>query len=125
VRLLLYTHILLWWLGDSAALAPRGRELIESHDNQIFYSAASIWELRIKQALGKLELSESFALVLSEQPFEPLAVSVAHAHEVQTLPMLHRDPFDRMLIAQARIERLALLTHDETIGRYDVHTVLV
>jgi PIN domain nuclease of toxin-antitoxin system len=124
VRLLLDTHFLLWWLADDPALGDRAREVISAPENLIFFSAASVWEIRIKQGIGKLELPNNFADVLAGQALEPLAVLVAHAHGLQDLPPLHRDPFDRLLIAQARIERLTLLTRDQIISRYDVATLL-
>jgi PIN domain nuclease of toxin-antitoxin system len=125
VRILLDTHVLLWWLNDDPTLGDRGRELISTAENLIFFSAASIWEIRVKQGTGKLDLPEDFAEVLAGQPFESLAVTVEHAHTLQDLPLLHRDPFDRLLVAQARTDRLTLLTHDRTIAQYDVSTLLV
>jgi PIN domain nuclease of toxin-antitoxin system len=124
VRILLDTHFLLWWLGDDPALGERGRELIAQAENLVFFSAASVWELRIKEGIGKIELPDDFAAVLSEQAFEPLAVTVKHAHAVHDLPHHHRDPFDRVLIAQARVEGLTILTRDVEFGRYDVATLL-
>jgi PIN domain nuclease of toxin-antitoxin system len=124
VRILLDTRFVLWWLADDLDLGERARELIAAPENLIFYSAASIWEIRIKHALGKLDLPDEFADALDRQAFEPLAISVDHAHAVQDLPQLHRDPFDRLLIAQARCERLTILTRDGIIGQYDVATVL-
>ena len=124
MRILLDTHFLLWWLMDDAALGDRGRDLISTPENLIFFSAASIWEMRIKQGIGKLELPEDFVDVLADQAFEPLAVTVEHAHAVHGLPLLHRDPFDRVLIAQARLERLTLLTRDHIIAQYDVAALL-
>jgi len=124
MRILLDTHFLLWWLMDDAALGDRGRDLISMPENLIFFSAASIWEMRIKQGIGKLELPESFVDVLADQAFEPLAVTVEHAHALHGLPVLHRDPFDRVLIAQARLERLTLLTRDHIIAQYDVAALL-
>lgn len=124
MRILLDTNFVLWWLADDLDLGERARELIAAPENLIFYSAASIWEIRIKQALGKLDLPDEFAEALGHQAFEPLAISVTHAHALQDLPQLHRDPFDRLLIAQARCERLTILTRDGIIGQYDVATVL-
>lgn len=120
MRILLDTHFLLWWLADDPALGDRGRELISSPENLIFFSAASIWEMRIKQGLGKLDLPDNFAEVLADQAFEPLAITVDHTHALHGLPLHHRDPFDRLLIAQARFERLTLLTRDHVINQYDV-----
>lgn len=124
MRILLDTHFLLWWLADDPELGERGRTLIARPENLIFFSAVSIWEIRIKHALGKLDLPDDFAGALGREAFEPLAVTVEHAHAVQDLPQLHRDPFDRLLIAQARCERLTILTREGIIGQYEVPTVL-
>jgi PIN domain nuclease of toxin-antitoxin system len=97
--------------------------LDDSVRDVIALSAASIWEIRIKQAIGKLALPANFADVLARQPFEPLAVTVAHAHALQELPLLHRDPFDRLLIAQARVEGMTILTRDNAFTQYDVSTL--
>jgi PIN domain nuclease of toxin-antitoxin system len=125
VRLLLDTHVLLWWLADDPQLGERGRELIATPEHVVFYSAASIWEIRIKAALGKLELPDTFADALSAQAFESLSVTSAHAHALRDLPMHHRDPFDRMLVCQARLENLTLVTHDAALTAYDVATLHV
>jgi len=124
MRVLLDTHFLLWWLADDPALGNQGREVISTPENLIFFSAASVWEIRIKQGIGKLDVPDDFADVLAAQPFEPLSVTVGHAHALRDLPTLHRDPFDRLLIAQARLERLTILTRDRVIGQYDVPTLL-
>jgi PIN domain nuclease of toxin-antitoxin system len=124
MRLLLDTHVLLWWLADDASLGESARDAIANPETLILFSAASIWEIRIKQAIGKIDLPANFDELLADQPFEPLSVNVSHAHAVKDLPMLHRDPFDRMLIAQARIERLTILTRDQIITQYDVPTLL-
>jgi PIN domain nuclease of toxin-antitoxin system len=124
VRILLDTHILLWWLADDPALGDRARDVISTPDNLVFYSAASIWEIRIKQAIGKLEIPDDFADVLASQALEPLAITVSHAHGLQDLPPHHRDPFDRLLVAQARHERLTMLTRDQAITEYDVAVLL-
>ena len=125
MKVLLDTHVLLWWLADDAALSLRGRALLESTGNVLFVSAVSIWELRIKQALGKIELPSDFAEVLEAQGFEALPVTIAHAHALSGLPMHHRDPFDRMLVAQASSDGLTLATHDEHLTRYSVAVELV
>lgn len=124
MRILLDTHVLLWWLVDDPQLGASGREVIAAPENLIAFSAASVWEIRIKQAVGKLDLPVDFADVLARQPFEPLAVTVAHAHALRELPLLHRDPFDRLLIAQARVEGMTILTRDHAIPQYDVPTLL-
>ena len=124
MRLLLDTHVLLWWLADDAGLGESARDAIANPETLVLFSAASIWEIRINQAIGKIDLPVNFSELLADQPFEPLAVTVSHAHAVKDLPLLHRDPFDRMLIAQARIERLTILTRDHIITQYDVPTLL-
>ena len=87
-------------------------------------SSAVIWEIRIKQALGKLEIPSNFRKVLDRQPFEMLAISAEHAHAVGDLPAHHRDPFDRMLIAQATVERLTLVTRDTIIRDYKIPVII-
>jgi PIN domain nuclease of toxin-antitoxin system len=121
---LIDTHFLLWWLADDPALGERARHVIASPENLVCYSAASIWEIRIKQSIGKLELPEGFTDSLAAQAFVPLAITTAHAHAIQDLPLHHRDPFDRILIAQARLENLTLLTRDDQIAKYEVATFI-
>jgi PIN domain nuclease of toxin-antitoxin system len=114
------THALLWWLADDRQLGDEARRAIAEPANAVCISAVSIWEARIKQAIGKLELPDDFATVLSEQAFLELPVTVEHAHALAELPMHHRDPFDRMLIAQATVEGLVLATRDGAFDAYDV-----
>ena len=111
MNLLLDTHALLWWLGDPASLSARAREAIVNPENTVFLSAVVVWEIRIKEAIGKLELPEEFGEVLDQQPFVALPVTVEHAHAVGRLPAIHSDPFDRMLVAQALCDCL-LYTSD-------------
>jgi len=125
VNLLLDTHVLVWWLDDAKALSAKARKLIAATNNTVFISAASIWELRIKEALGKVDLPKRFEEVLNSQPFEQLSITASHAHALRSLPPHHRDPIDRMLIAQAQTESLILVTHDEILKDYDVEVVLV
>jgi len=105
MNLLLDTHILLWWRDDNASLPVNAREAIADTDNVIILSAAVIWEIRIKQAIGKLNIAPNFYHVIKKQGFEMLAITSDHAHAVGDLPEHHRDPFDRILIAQAILER--------------------
>ena len=123
MNLLLDIHVLLWWLEDDPTLAAAAREAIADADNTVYLSAVVVWEIRIKQALGKLELPADFEPVLAEQPFVDLPVSVHHAHAVARLPMHHRDPFDRMLAAQARCEGFRLVTRDAALSAYGVPTL--
>ncbi len=120
MNLLLDTHIVLWWLDDNPALPSAVKHRIAHGENLVFLSAAVVWEIRIKEALGKLDIPSDFSLVLDRQPFEKLAIKVEHAHAVKDLPPHHRDPFDRMLIAQAVTEGLTIATHDPVFEKYSV-----
>ena len=120
MNLLLDTHVLLWWLDDHPVLKQKYRNVIADGNNLVFLSAASVWEIRIKAALGKLVIPANFEEVLNNQDLEPLAITLEHAHGVAQLPPHHRDPFDRMLIAQAISEGFTLATQDRTFHQYDV-----
>lgn len=122
---LLDSHVLLWWLGDSPRLGTAVRRALADPDNRVLVSAASIWEIGIKQALGKLRAPESLLGLLQQEGFEELPITAAHAEAAARLPMLHRDPFDRMLVAQSRLEGLILVTHDDPMGGYDVELLRV
>lgn len=125
MKLLLDTHVLLWWLDDDAALSPAVRDKIADGRNTVIISAASIWEIQIKQAIGKLALPAEFRSVLEDQPFEMLDITAEHAFALKDLPMHHRDPFDRMLVAQAMVEGLTLVTHDIHLKNYPVKIIPV
>jgi PIN domain nuclease of toxin-antitoxin system len=120
VRLLLDTHPLLWWVTDSAALSAEARQAIADRRNSVHVSVASIWEIAIKAGKGKLKLYDEFDPTLDQEPFARLAILTPHARAVRALPHIHGDPFDRLLIAQARVEDLTLVTRDPLINRYDV-----
>lgn len=120
MNLLLDTHILLWWLDDSPSLSKQARNAISDTDNLIILSAAVIWEIRIKQALEKLKIAKNFYEVIKEQGFEMLSITSDHAYAVGELPKHHRDPFDRMLIAQAKFENLTIVTHDAIFKKYQI-----
>jgi len=123
LKVLLDTHFLLWWLEDAGELGDKGRRVIANPENLIFVSAATMWELRIKEGIGKLELPQNFAEVVANEQFESLSVTARHTEALLGLPMHHRDPFDRMLVAQARVEGLTILTLDPFIPLYDVDTL--
>jgi len=123
MNLLLDTHVLLWWLDDHPTLSKKARAAIADGGNLVFISAAVIWEIRIKQALGKLKIPSDFQAVLDQQAFEMLAISCEHAHAVGELPAHHRDPFDRILVAQAKVENLTLVTRDQRILKYRIPLV--
>ena len=121
MRLLLDTHILLWWLADDPALSKRARMLIGEPDSEIFVSAATAWEIAIKRAIGKLDFpTDRLNDILAEGGFTPLAVTVSHAVLAGDLPRHHGDPFDRMLVAQACLEGLTLITTDPLMRAYAV-----
>jgi len=124
VRLLLDTHVVLWWRQDNRRLGRAARAAIASAV-VVHVSAASAWEVAIKTAIGRLQLEDPFEHHVLDAGFEPLPITFAHAAEVARLPAHHADPFDRMLVAQARIERLTLVTHDRTFASYDVEVLFV
>lgn len=125
MNLLLDTHVILWWLMKAPDLTPRGYELIADQYNICFVSAASIWEIKIKEGIGKLTLPDNFQVILENESFESLSVSARHAHQIGSLPLIHRDPFDRILIAQAKIEGLTLVSKDSIISEYQVEHILL
>jgi PIN domain nuclease of toxin-antitoxin system len=123
-RLLLDTHVWLWWQTDDARLGGHARKLIATA-SEVRLSAASVWEMSIKASLGKLVLPKDADIdrELEADGFLPLPVEIAHADGVRALPPLHRDPFDRMFVSQARAEGLAIVTADIALAAYDVTTV--
>ena len=118
MQLLLDTHVLLWALTDDERLGPEAREAITDRRNLVCVSAASAWEITIKAALGKLRAPADLAVALRAAGFEPLAISVDHAVAVGHLPDHHRDPFDRILLAQAITEGLTLVSRDPAMRPY-------
>jgi PIN domain nuclease of toxin-antitoxin system len=118
VRLLLDTHVLLWWLGNDPLLSQTANALIRDPENVIFVSAVSLWEIWLKESLGKLRLPASFEEKLMAQSFENLPLTASQTRQVALLPWHHRDPFDRMLVAQAITEKLTLLTADAAVAAY-------
>lgn len=122
--LLLDTHVFLWWREASPRLTLDVREVIAGAD-AVFVSAASAWEAAIKQALGRLRIPDRFAVGVEESGFQQLVVSFDHAERAGALPPHHRDPFDRMLVAQALAERLTLVTHDRRFEPYGARVLWV
>ena len=121
MSLLLDTHVLLWASVAPDRLPSGAREMIEDTSEPIFYSAASIWEVAIKNGLGRADFQVDPRLLrraLLEHGYDELAVTGVHAAAVDQLPPIHRDPFDRLLVAQAQLEALTLLTADRRVGRY-------
>ena len=123
MKLLLDTHVFLWWLDDSAQLSPRIRDAVSCPENLVYVSAVTLWEIVVKRSLGKLRIADEWTDVLASEAFRALPVTWEHALEVGRLPDLHRDPFDRLLLAQARVERLVLATQDASMVRYPVETL--
>lgn len=125
MKLLLDTHVLLWWLKDPDELRAEARQRIRSSKNTVYYSAVNIWEIVIKSALGKLPpLDQGFVeTALSEDAILPLPVSPDHAWAVMQLPPHHADPFDRLLIAQAQHESLRLVTRDGQFKSYRIDLI--
>jgi PIN domain nuclease of toxin-antitoxin system len=127
VRLLLDTHTLLWWFSDDPALPKSCRKLIARPDSSVFVSAVSAWEIATKFRLGKLssasELVQDFGGYLDREKFLSLPVSHEHGVRAGMLPGPHRDPFDRMLIAQAEMEEMFIVSNEKTFDRYGVRRV--
>lgn len=124
MNLLLDTNVLLWWLADSPRLSRDTRKMIMS-SAAVYVSAATTWEIGIKRALGKLNAPENLEEELSASHFVPLAITVAHSIAAAKLPRHHDHPFDRMLVAQAAIEFLTLVTGDERLLDYGPHIHVV
>ena len=127
MRLLLDTHAFLWWVADSAELSSRARRAIAARKNECFVSLASCWEMAIKVSIGKLTLAAPVERFLAEQVAENLVqllhIDLAHTARAAALPWHHRDPFDRMLAAQARHERLTIVSADAVFRKYGVTRV--
>jgi PIN domain nuclease of toxin-antitoxin system len=123
VRLLLDTHAALWWLADDPRFGTLAAAHVADDANQVLLSAAVVWEVAIKRSLGKLEAPDDFASALLGAGALPLAVSLEHAAAVEHLQRHHRDPFDRMLVAQATIERAVMVSRDEALRPYGIPTV--
>ena len=120
MRLLLDTHAFLWWLADDAKLGPKARAAIADGRSVVFVSAASVWEIAVKRRSGKLDAPGDVADWIERCDFAPLSIDVEHAVAAAELPPHHRDPFDRMLVAQAQLEELTLVARDDAIDEYDV-----
>ena len=124
MKLLLDTHAFLWLASDSSKLSPKVQRLISDDDNALYMSVASLWEMSIKLSLGKLQIGKPLTILVSEQQqanhIQLLAIQPSHALAVQELPHHHKDPFDRMLVAQSAAESMLLLSHDPMLKLYSV-----
>jgi len=123
MNLLLDTHVLLWCLGFPDRLRRETRRKIEAPETVVFVSAASAWEIEMKRALGKLKAPLDLDEQIEEKRFTELPVRIRHIRELQALPDLHRDPFDRMLVAQAIADNLMVVTSDDKVRAYPVKTI--
>lgn len=118
MKLLLDTHILLWWLNNSDELNENTKGFIADPENLVYVSAVSLWEIVIKESLGKLKMPKNWSTVVREESFRQLSITWEHSLKVAALPNIHRDPFDRLLIAQALTEGLTFLTNDDKLLKY-------
>ena len=127
MRALLDTHAFVWWNSDDPRISQAARAVIGEADNEIFLSAASAWEIAIKYARGRLPIPQPPARYvvnrMRRHQFRPLPIEIAHGVQVGSLPPIHRDPFDRLLVAQSQLEDLPILTSDPNIARYAVSVI--
>jgi len=118
MRLMLDTHVLLWWRDAARPLSRRARAAIADGSNQILVSIASLWEITIKRALGKIAFADDLEIILQEERFDLLSISFEHLRALDALPHLHRDPFDRLLLAQSLAEGLPIVSSDRKFAAY-------
>lgn len=124
MKFLLDTHILIWAASNPAQLKPSHKDILQNPDTSKFISIASLWEIQIKRMLGKLpELGDDFFEMIEHTPYLLLPVNLRHIQQLSRLPFHHKDPFDRMLVAQAQAADLTILTIDAHIPMYDVNVV--
>ncbi len=123
LRLLLDTRVLLWPLTGNARLSAATRAVMADTGNEVFVSAATFWEIAIKRALGRLQVPDNLIAEIALAGLKELPVTFSHGELMAQLPLIHRDPFDRMLVAQAQAESLVLVTADPALRRYDVATI--
>lgn len=127
MRFVLDTHVFLWWIVDSPQLSAHVRDVMRNPANELFLSVASAWEIAIKVNLGRLRLPDRpdrfIPGQLMKNAIEPLPVEMSHALYVSRLPAIHRDPFDRVIIAQSILEKMAVVTRDADIAKYKVETL--
>ena len=123
MQLLLDTHALIWWLANNPTLSNKAKDAIANPDNIIFVSAASAWEIAIKNSIGKLQTPNDLAMQIEAKGFVPLSIDLHHALTVESLPQHHQDPFDRILIAQAIYEHLTIITRDRKFNVYEIDLI--
>lgn len=117
---LLDTHVLLWCLENSPKLKPKIKQLVQDPNNIMYVSSVSVWEIIVKKMLGKLNVPDNLQEIIEKTGFKPLAMTFEDALTLEALPNLHADPFDRLLIAQAKCRQLIFITHDEHCKKYPV-----
>jgi PIN domain nuclease of toxin-antitoxin system len=122
MRLLLDTHVILWWYQEPKKLKDSTIALISDRDNSVFVSDVVIWEIVIKTSLGKLKTSENIYKEI-ENDFDAMPIKTNHIHGTSSLEFIHHDPFDRLLIAQSMVENIALITNDKQISKYDIQII--
>ena len=125
MKLLLDTHVVLWWLSNPSTISIQAQQAISNRKNQAFISSATIWEMSIKSSLGKLAMPDNLEEVMIAEDFECLPIFFSHASLAGHLPIIHKDPFDRMLIAQAKIEHLTIVTRDDNMLRYEAVSFII
>ena len=128
MKLLLDTHILLWAAGEPEQLSSKAKALIEDLENQLYFSAASMWEISIKNKLGRADFRVDLSVLrrnLLDNGFEEITINSAHTIGVDALPNIHKDPFDRILIAQTAVEGITLITADGLVAEYPVAVLRV
>jgi PIN domain nuclease of toxin-antitoxin system len=120
MKLLLDTHVLIWWFSEPSRLKSQVLSLLQQAENMVFISAATIWEIAIKKKLGRLDIeTDELLSAIQASNFTELPITIAHSLYAGLLPLHHDDPFDRMLIAQAVLEDLLLITHDQKLKNYE------
>ncbi len=124
MTLSLDTHVFLWWLDDPRQLSKAARKAIGDGGNTVYVSAAVVWEIAIKRALGKLDAPDDLEAAMSANRFLPLPITIPHALAVEALPDHHRDPFDRLLIAQAHHEGFTFVSRDRHVAHYRVSSII-
>lgn len=115
---LIDTHIFLWWNCDSKKLTKKNKNLLSDSNNIIFFSSVVSWEIIIKKSLGKLEFNDDLFEVVRNNGFQMLPISFEHTVCLEKLPMLHKDPFDRLLVAQAKADGLTIISQDDFVNQY-------
>jgi PIN domain nuclease of toxin-antitoxin system len=128
MKILLDTHVLLWVAGDPNQLSAQARKLLEDPQNQLYFSAASLWEISIKNKLGRTDFKVDLPVLrrnLLDYGFEEIAINSAHILAVEALPNVHKDPFDRMLVAQTIAEGITLMTSDAAVAEYPVAVIRI